>query len=240
MTFLPNEILQKIFNLLTIKCYNIHCARSLFNCLLVNRHWCVNAVVILWKDPFSNYNGKKPFNMMITSFLVCLNVEECKDLEKHGVIIPNYEPMFDYPKYLSHLNVNGLKGAIFDKIVMKNESDRVRSLVMKYILIMLSRRENKLESLTIRIGYGFLTVPINDIEILLHPNIRSLIEPVKKINLLLGSPTDGFIIKLASVCQNLDSLNISFRDFGIQNFIDVAHLVKVQKSLELIQICHEG
>ncbi|RIB03995.1 hypothetical protein C2G38_719869 [Gigaspora rosea] len=224
MTFLPNEILQKIFNLLTIKCHNVHCAKSLFNCLLVNRHWCVNAVVILWKDPFSSYNGKKFFNMMVTSFLICLDVEECKDLEKHGVILPNYEPMFDYPKYLSHLNINGLKGAIFDKdkIVMKNESDRVRSLVMKYILIMLSRRENKLESLTIRIGYGYLSVSINDIRILLNPNVRSLIEPVKKINLLLGSPTGGFIIKLASICQNLDSLNISFRNSVIQNFIEIS------------------
>ncbi|KAF0392004.1 E3 ubiquitin-protein ligase RAD18 [Gigaspora margarita] len=240
MTFLPNEILQKIFNLLTIKCHNVHCTKSLFNCLLVNRHWCVNAVIILWKDPFSSYNGKKSFNMMVTSFLICLDVEECKDLEKHGVILPNYEPMFDYPKYLSHLNINGLKGAIFDKIIMKNESDRVRNLVMKYILIMLSRRENKLDSLTIRIGYGCLSVSINDIRILLNPNVRSLIEPVKKINLLLGSPTDGFIIKLASICQNLDSLNISFRNCGIQNFIDVAHLVKVQKSLELVQISHEG
>ncbi|CAG8541781.1 3216_t:CDS:1, partial [Scutellospora calospora] len=37
-----------------------------------------------------------------------------------------------------------------------------------------------------------------------------------------------------------DSLNISFKDFGIQNFIDIAHFVNVQKSLELVQISHEG
>ncbi|CAG8654824.1 9120_t:CDS:2, partial [Scutellospora calospora] len=171
MTFLPNEILQKIFNLLTIK----------------------------------NYDKKKSYNMMITSFLVYLDIEKQKDLEKNGVIIPNYEPMFNYPKYLCCLNINGLKGAIVDKIVMKNErlSSLLRNLVMKYILIMLSNRDNKLESITIRIGYGRLAVSISDIRILLNPNFRSLIEPVKKMNLLLGSPTDGFILKLSSICQKL-------------------------------------
>src|ERR1051325_1694805 len=45
---LSNECLQNIFN-------NLEDSNSLFSSLFVNKRWCNNAVITLWKKPF-NYN----------------------------------------------------------------------------------------------------------------------------------------------------------------------------------------
>ncbi|CAG8528956.1 9514_t:CDS:2 [Funneliformis caledonium] len=70
MYHLPPETLQNIFDKLVSECCS-----TLFRCLLVNRYWCANAVLIIWKEPFRyEYSSNKFLKFCVR--LLPFNVRE--------------------------------------------------------------------------------------------------------------------------------------------------------------------
>ncbi|KAF0387217.1 hypothetical protein F8M41_011260 [Gigaspora margarita] len=91
MMKLPNECFVYIFNNLQ-KDY-----KSLYSCLLVNRHWCRIVVPILWSDIANKLNKSK----LINTCLLALNAEEQASLTPLNINLPNnLEPLlFEYTSY---------------------------------------------------------------------------------------------------------------------------------------------
>ncbi|KAF0523427.1 f-box domain-containing protein [Gigaspora margarita] len=89
---LPDECLLEIFNNLQ--------EGSLFSCLLVNRHWCIINVPLLWKTA-GNYLNKRS---LIETCLLSLNTEE-QSLISSQVILPNHpKPSFEYTNFITSIS----------------------------------------------------------------------------------------------------------------------------------------
>ncbi|CAI2171091.1 9733_t:CDS:1 [Funneliformis geosporum] len=104
-TFIPMEILQKI----TV--YLADDKSSLYSCVLVSRHWCVNLMEILWSKPFHLSNSPHLIDTYL-SFLPetshdQLKLEKCVGSRKNE---RNF--MFDYPSFLRKLTIPFLCDAI--------------------------------------------------------------------------------------------------------------------------------
>src|SRR5947208_17087045 len=96
---LPNECIQQILKYI-IK----HESNGLFTCLLINRHWCRNTVKFLYANPFfkSDFNTVK--NLVIRTYISCLNEIELRYLVSQQIKQPLSKPLFDYAVFLEELN----------------------------------------------------------------------------------------------------------------------------------------
>ncbi|CAG8612707.1 12742_t:CDS:2 [Funneliformis caledonium] len=74
--------------------------RSLYSCVLVNRHLCWITIPILWEDPFYIMRNSK----FLTTYLLFLNDEDKARLK--GLIFPSSfkKPLFNYPSFIKTLN----------------------------------------------------------------------------------------------------------------------------------------
>ncbi|GBB87711.1 hypothetical protein RclHR1_01420014 [Rhizophagus clarus] len=84
---IPSEILQDIFKYLTedknVAKHLKH--KELYKCLFVNKFWCANAIIILWKNPINQEINPKS---LITTYISCLNEESKMILQKNEIILP--------------------------------------------------------------------------------------------------------------------------------------------------------
>ncbi|CAG8660829.1 44988_t:CDS:2 [Gigaspora margarita] len=108
LTDFPAECLYEIF--LYLKNDNA----SLFNCLMVNRNWCRQAIPLLWRKPFSKHpNVTMPY-LLIKTYLSCLSDNAKKRLSaagcRHHTLLS--KPLFPYPLYLRELDFAELDNAL--------------------------------------------------------------------------------------------------------------------------------
>nr|CAG8506898.1 5595_t:CDS:1 [Entrophospora candida]CAG8585288.1 16034_t:CDS:1 [Entrophospora candida] len=97
---LPNLCLKRIFEYLNDDKNTLHSS------LLVNRHWCQEAVSILWRSPNAHMSKQ-----LVEVYISCLSDEEKQVLNDHGLNLPPStlsRPTFDYAKYLRVLHIGGL------------------------------------------------------------------------------------------------------------------------------------
>ncbi|GBC09161.1 hypothetical protein RclHR1_08650004 [Rhizophagus clarus] len=95
----------------------------LFNCALVNRFWCRAAIPLLYADPFfkANLFFKSSKNIILT-LIPCFSKTEILQLKNQlrfiGInnidIKDEYEPLFEYPKYLKYYNSYNVDFTIFE------------------------------------------------------------------------------------------------------------------------------
>src|SRR5947207_1970869 len=81
--------------------------KSLYKCLLVNRHWCRFSVVILWREPFNYiyrgyYNAK--CSTVINTLLSCLDENEISSLIPCRLNFNNQIPLFEYGKFIRKID----------------------------------------------------------------------------------------------------------------------------------------
>ncbi|CAG8765047.1 21688_t:CDS:1, partial [Racocetra persica] len=108
LTDFPGECLYEIF--LYLKNDN----DSLFNCLMVNRNWCRQAIPLLWRKPFRKHpDVTMPF-LLIRTYLSCLSDSAKKRLSaagcRHRALLS--KPLFPYPLYLRELDFAELDYAL--------------------------------------------------------------------------------------------------------------------------------
>ncbi|RIB31016.1 hypothetical protein C2G38_2727 [Gigaspora rosea] len=94
ITLLPDECLLEIFK-------NFHTKyRTLFSCLLVNRHWCRIIIPILWSEPTKYIDDLR----LIRIYLLALNVEEQALLQHFKIKLPNYQKLlFEYSNFATYV-----------------------------------------------------------------------------------------------------------------------------------------
>ncbi|CAG8634768.1 6563_t:CDS:2 [Ambispora leptoticha] len=104
MSDTPPEILQEIFQRLVER------TDDLYSLLFVNRHWCANAIVALWRSPF--YYAKSQ-RKVIDTYLLCLPK---KSLRRLGLehVIRDQNPLFNYPAYLKSFSIKDIFCAVED------------------------------------------------------------------------------------------------------------------------------
>lgn len=92
--YLPSDILREILEHFINDVVNLH------SFLLVNRLWCSNAVVILWKRPFNITKSHK----IILTYISCLDHNEKLRLKTSDLPLPVNPPTYNYPSFLRHLS----------------------------------------------------------------------------------------------------------------------------------------
>ena len=101
---LPVETRQQVFQNLTIK--------SLFNCVLVDRHLCREAMPLLWRNPL--VYGSSASRQAVNTYIECLLFEKQNYLINEG--IPNVPvsatPFFEYPVFLQSLRTSTLRTGV--------------------------------------------------------------------------------------------------------------------------------
>ncbi|CAG8500084.1 12588_t:CDS:2 [Ambispora gerdemannii] len=101
--YLINELLENVF---------LNCKTSdWFRFLLVNRHWCSNAIRLIWRSPFFYSEDHR----IIDVYLSFLNNEERAELKTKGVVVPpTPSTFFQYPVFLRGMDFKALDAAIRD------------------------------------------------------------------------------------------------------------------------------
>ncbi|KAF0516135.1 RNI-like protein [Gigaspora margarita] len=92
MLYLPNEFFLKIFDYLRDD------YKSLYSCLLVNRHWCRITVPILWSEIANKLRNRK----LINTCLLSLNSDEQALIIPFNINLPNSPNLlFEYTSYVT-------------------------------------------------------------------------------------------------------------------------------------------
>src|SRR5947209_6160363 len=95
--FLPKECLDEILE-------NIHTddIRSLFSCLLVNRHWCRLVIPFLYKSPLPNLTTKTSQTYFINTLVKCMSQGERRSLYRSQIPVAfsKSRPLFTYPIFM--------------------------------------------------------------------------------------------------------------------------------------------
>ncbi|CAG8580554.1 13698_t:CDS:1 [Ambispora leptoticha] len=102
-TKFPPETLQEIF-------WNLkEDASTLHSCLLVNRLWCDNAIVVLWHNPFELCPSAKLLNALLP-FIRGQRILENKD----GMLRLSPKPFYYYPGFLRVLSIGAIYQTVAD------------------------------------------------------------------------------------------------------------------------------
>ncbi|CAG8565569.1 9281_t:CDS:1 [Ambispora gerdemannii] len=90
--------------------------RQLFYCALVNRHWCYNAIPILWKRPFPLSSG----GSFVATLLRCLGGNE--DYEDN-----ESRPLFRYNLFIKQFSLESILGAFVQWTKLKWHENQQRN-----------------------------------------------------------------------------------------------------------------
>ncbi|GBB88125.1 hypothetical protein RclHR1_14640007 [Rhizophagus clarus] len=110
MSILVKDILFLIFEELQDD------SKSLFSCLLVNKHWCETVIPILWRNPWCysdiNYSNKNSLFIIISCYLF----DDIKEfITSQRIQLPsviNKSFFFDYLSFCRSINVNTIDNII--------------------------------------------------------------------------------------------------------------------------------
>jgi hypothetical protein len=101
---IPTDCLLEVFK------YFKNDLKTLYSCLLVNKHWCISTVRLIWKNPFLNKSSPN----VIDVYLSCLTTHEKNNLIINGVDLSNNKKTatFYYANFLRRLNMMKLYTAV--------------------------------------------------------------------------------------------------------------------------------
>jgi hypothetical protein len=84
---------------------------TLHSCILVNRLWCRLAIPLLWENPFSIPTGNFNFIEIYLSNLNNNLKTKLNDYKINDYSLPS-NTLFNYPKFLNHLNIYNLISSV--------------------------------------------------------------------------------------------------------------------------------
>ncbi|RIA97940.1 hypothetical protein C1645_751209 [Glomus cerebriforme] len=108
--YLPNECIQDILKYVEEKDN-----KTLHSALLVNRTWCQNTVLFLWKKPFNSPPSDSQNNYKIIPILASFIDDDKKKqfkIKEKDLPVPE-KTTFDYPSFIRHLDFVNLWKQVF-------------------------------------------------------------------------------------------------------------------------------
>ncbi|CAG8443131.1 10538_t:CDS:2 [Funneliformis caledonium] len=119
---LPPETLQKIFDYINDDDFN-----TFQSLILVNRDWCQNSIMLLWKKPFHNKLRFKNLYKIISVILAFLDDERKQYLNITDARLEiQAKVLFDYPSFIKELNFKAIVFLIKEWI---NRKEKIRPIL---------------------------------------------------------------------------------------------------------------
>ncbi|GBC09528.1 hypothetical protein RclHR1_08950006 [Rhizophagus clarus] len=236
---LPSECFCDIFSFLE----NIY----LYNCLFVNRQWCMLAIPVLWKDPFKIYSHFKP--KLINTLLSCLNEVETSSLIPFAINLPkNQNPLFEYGKFIEIIDQEYIEKNVICWLKLSNENvsydnifeDKRVQCLINVIYHVVIRQGLNLQEFDICIDNKIDMLFVKDL--VQHEGITNLrtlhlglkVNKIKRKNDNV-SHTKTFLTQLPILCQKIVNLNLYIHKLNIHFVSLISYLIKSQP-LERIYI----
>ncbi|PKC12467.1 hypothetical protein RhiirA5_411787 [Rhizophagus irregularis] len=248
-SYMISEILQEIFNHLADTfpyngTYDLHAYSNLYSCILVNRHWCRNAIITLWRQPFHPClnNGQ----MVVNIYLSFLDEKEQKFLLSRGI---NYLPshcisknyLFDYPSYFKHLHQQNFYFSVENwcQNNLKKRQNDSSYLLMNSLLKLFYKKSGQLNRFKLYNLMGLIGDGMNNLNNLNDKNkydecseICKFILPVQQLTITGTYENSSGMILLSKLCTNV-------RDLCIENFStakNIDHIIESQNNLVSLEI----
>ena len=125
---LSNVCLQNIIN-------NLESSNSLFSALLVNKNWCDNVVITLWKHPFSYDIELKKLAKIIPVLLSPSTSQQRIDLDLQNIPI---KTTFEYGWFIQQVDIITLFWLVYLWLypeVYNPEQYKEIQIVAKYVIV---------------------------------------------------------------------------------------------------------
>ncbi|GBC08971.1 hypothetical protein RclHR1_08510007 [Rhizophagus clarus] len=211
---------------------------TLYSCLLVNRLWCEISVRILWRNivykDIQSFEHDKLFELVDSSILntlfTCLPNESKGLLYQIEIFIStpiSKRPLFNYATFCKALSIFKIKRMVDNvfkfepSINSLNIKDR-NCLVTNELIKMFANQIFSLKKLS------YYHYPIN-FSFPYFPGMRDLSE----LHCCSCLPSK-FFHQLSQLCQNLQSISISFCDGDISN--ELKELISLQNNLQTLTL----
>ncbi|CAG8506527.1 10116_t:CDS:2 [Paraglomus occultum] len=256
--FIPHLILRDIFINLSAEDSSVALS-TLHSCMLVNRHWCSNAVPVYWSKPFRHTSP-----LLIHTLLHSLSPSERNAITRvQDIPLPSamHKLHYNYPLYLRDLDywpfMKSVKAYITratTTTTRDNKSktlngvrDREREAHNDNLRHAMS---NELFKMFIRLGVKLYHLRVltwedqldsNEYLLLLKPELHSLLTSVRELEIAACYQKSVFLSSLAKICRNIRSMHLTLanwgspEDNGKAEMLGLSELIKAQKSLARIQ-----
>ncbi|PKY18222.1 hypothetical protein RhiirB3_522596 [Rhizophagus irregularis] len=220
MSQLPADCLNEIFDYLEEDKFTLH------SCLLVNRLWCGVSVRILWKNVW-NYK----------TLITCLPKESKEILYENKIItttLNSKTPLFDYTTFIKSLSIYNVHDMI-KNILQNYQSITPQNLNYKKYIV---AREiykflmNKISSLRELYFYSYPIINVPNVTFTSYPGAKDCLKYLSKLS-CRSDIYPEFFYQLSKICENLQSLSITFENIISNGLID---LISVQKNLKHLVI----
>ncbi|CAG8818365.1 29608_t:CDS:2, partial [Gigaspora margarita] len=241
-TNIPNEILQAIFKFVDGKDERDY--GTLFNCALVNRQWCNNAIPILWHDPFYRETN----DSVIKTLMSFLDNDQLQQLDKIRHRLPLIEnKKFDYPSFIRSATTTNSTS-----VQHPSDPDLFEDikLTLTVLLKMLAQKITNVRRFKINLKLHSSNVEETQkgeiknkiLELLLEPEISDLLRFTTELQWFQTKPYKGYMPQLAGICSNLEKLIISLGNFDESQTDDATAFIKAQTHLRELEIfnCSSG
>ncbi|CAG8482054.1 10485_t:CDS:1 [Acaulospora colombiana] len=228
--------------------------KSLYQCLLVNHFWSQNVVPLFWYNPFPNYclANEAYHTDVIETYISCLPGTTRNRLfantELTALANPSFNPSFNYPSYLRHLEFT----TIYELIVkwtarrFRRDDSDLENQIFREIWRLLLNSCPPFKSVVLRsFNYEGFDELLNDPHTLFTDCSRKLFErlylfhsyrmPSELINCFVQISTQATNMRImcSDVSSGIDVLVQSQRNLKTVTLINCTNLSKI------LQILHE-
>jgi hypothetical protein len=200
--------------------------KSLYSCILVNRTWCVEAIPLLWRNPWQTKSNILLFNVILSH----LSKESRDILEKQGInnlITESYQrPLFNYIKFCKYLNLFFLENVISLKKFEKSKISIIRNEILKLFI-----NENT--------KFNILSIP-NKFNFQLHliPGAEHCFSELESFY-CRGNVDQNVLEGLAKICKSIKRLSASI-NYNISGIIKLIEVQKKLKDVNFISLYNGG
>ncbi|RHZ46042.1 hypothetical protein Glove_637g18 [Diversispora epigaea] len=186
----------------------------LHSCLLINRHWCINTIPVLWRDPFRVVSLKSSAYLM-NSYLQCCSNEELYEIM--GKLENSNVAHFDYPRYLRTLNISRIGVVIqiwlepqFSNLKFNFVWGEKQKYYLKSFCRFFTSRSSAIHSIAVDLSLSLQENEVSKIpEIFTHPNAKSSISNLREVKCHGMFEKTGFLQFVAKTSNNIHKLSVS-------------------------------
>ncbi|KAG9301206.1 hypothetical protein G9A89_012589 [Geosiphon pyriformis] len=221
---------------------------SLYNCALVNRHWCTIAVPLLWSRPF-------PFGVnhvkILKTLLIGLNKDQRRELGDNVCSTHNTNSTmeqestihFEYASFLRYLDYGSMISAVHSWLASNNfaeDDDQVKQVTIA-LLNLFQQHDVKLHGLYFDAAFH----DMSGLELLVGKlEHRSLITDIRELYIRGEDfPLGKFLCQIMHDCQSLASISAELPN--PRNYLETAainsalfNFIALQNSLTTLKIAY--
>jgi len=234
---LPADCLNEIFEYLEKKKVTLH------SCLLVNRLWCEISVRILWRNVWSfQYTVPIQYRLDVSSqilstLITCLPNESKDFLYGNGIFIttPDRKPsLFNYASFCKILSICEIdlmiRHALEKQPPINSQSLNFNKyLVLQEILKMFMKQITSLKSLDYDLG---TSSTVQSILFTCLPGAKDCLTDLSVFS-CDSNICSEFFYQLSQICQNIETLTITFERIISDGLVD---LISLQGNLKYVTL----